>query len=154
MSRVIPLALAIAILVLPLSARAVDRDASQSATAGRAAQPEVRDAPSRRVTVRFPRARSSVSVAGGVRGYEIVDYVLHAQARQQIAVRLTSASRFLTMAVYDPDKRALCIEACVDRWSGPVARTGDYIVRIGLNRAEARRNRLARYQIRFTLTSD
>ena len=155
--------LALAALGSPPIVRAVDGAApagppkvgpyeESSVAAAGAAQPEIKDA--RRVTVRFPRSRSNVTLAGRLRGYEVVDYVLHAQARQQMTVRLTSTTRPLTMAVYDPDKRAVCVEACADRWSGSVARAGDYVVRVGLPRAEARRNRTARYQIQFTLTSN
>jgi len=126
---------------------------SSAVTAG-APQPQVRDGEARRVVVRFPQSRSTVSLTGRVRGYDVVDYVLHAEARQHLTARIASTTRPLTMAVYDPDKRAVCVEACGDRWTGPVPRTGDYIVRVGLSRAEARRNRPARYQIRFTLTSD
>ena len=144
--------LALAALYAPLTARAADgaEPASSVAAAG-APQPEVKDA--RRVTVRIPRSSSSVSLAGRLRGYEVVDYVLHAEARQHMTVRLTSTTRPLTMAVYDSDKRAVCVEACDDRWSGPVARTGDYVVRVGLPRADARRNRAVRYRIQFTLAS-
>jgi hypothetical protein len=154
-TRVVLLALAIATLCSQSSVKAIGgRVSPPSVVTAAAAQPEVRGAPARRVTVRFPRSRSNVSLAGRLRGYEVVDYVLHAQARQHMTVRLTSSTRPLTMAVYDPDKRAVCVEACVERWSGPVARTGDYVVRVGLSRAEARRNRTVRYQIQFTLTSN
>jgi hypothetical protein len=118
-----------------------------------AAEPQSRDG-ARRVPVRFPASRSTVTLPGEIKGYDVVDYVIPARARQQLTVRLTTPSRFLTMAVYGPNDNEICVDTCGERWSGAIARPGDYIVRVGLARAEARRNRPARFQLRVTLTSN
>jgi hypothetical protein len=122
-----------------------------SIAASQPAQPQSGDG-KRRVAVRFPPSRSTVTLPGEVKGYDVVDYVIPARARQQLTVRMTTTSRFLTMAVYRPDEKEICVETCGERWSGTITSPGDYIVRLGLARAEARRNRPARFQVRVTLT--
>ena len=116
------------------------------------AQSQSRDS-ARRVPVRFPPSRSTVTLPGQVTGYDVIDYVIPARAQRQLTVRLITPSRFLTMAVYGPNENEICVDTCGDRWSGAISRPGDYIVRVGLSRAEARRNRPARFQLRVTLTS-
>ena len=145
------LALAIAVAVLMFPPPDLTASARWTATP-LSVQPQSRDG-AQRVPVRFPPSRSTVTLPGRVTGYDVVDYVISARARQQLAVRMTTTSRFLTMAVYGPDKTEICVETCGERWSGTITRPGDYIVRVGLARAEARRNRPARFQLRLTLTS-
>jgi hypothetical protein len=152
------LALAIVVSVLTFPPRLVKAAAAapiteeSSIAASQPAQPQSGDG-KRRVAVRFPPSRSTVTLPGEVKGYDVVDYVIPARPRQQLTVRMTTTSRFLTMAVYGPNEKEICVETCGERWSGRITGPGDYVVRVGLARAEARRNRPARFQLRVTLTS-
>jgi hypothetical protein len=106
----------------------------------------------RRVRVQFAPGRSAVALAGQVHGYDTIDYVLDASTQQRLTVRLRSASPYLLMGIYAPDGDVLCVEACERQWTGLLARAGDYSIRIGLTRAEARRQGRASYTLHVGLT--
>ena len=110
-------------------------------------------AATRRVRVQFGRGRSSATLAGQVQGYDTVDYVLKANAQQRLTVRLTSQSRFLVIGIYAPDGEEICVETCTAQWTGMLPRMGDYTVRVGLVRAEARRQKRAAYTLNVSVTS-
>jgi hypothetical protein len=104
------------------------------------------------VRVQLAPDRSTVALAGRVQGYETVDYVLDANPQDRLSVRLTGATRYLQMGIYTPDGAALCVETCDRQWTGQLPHAGDYIVRIGLVRAEARRQGRASYTVHLALT--
>ena len=105
-----------------------------------------------RVRVEFAQGRSTVTVAGEVRGYGVMDYVVAASGSQRLTVALVGGSRYLMLAVYTPEGEAVCVETCDRRWTGVVPRAGDYTIRVGLVRAEARREGRAGYTLRIGLT--
>jgi len=107
----------------------------------------------RRVRVQFAPGHSSASLAGQVQGYHTIDYVLRANAQQRMTVSLTSGSPFLLMGLYAPNGEALCVETCNGQWTGMLPHMGDYIIRVGLGRAEARRQGRARYTLNVSLAS-
>jgi hypothetical protein len=117
--------------------------------APRAVQPPGAAGP--RVRVEFAPGRSAVALAGEVRGYEVIDYVLAASASERLSVALGGGSRYLVMAVYAPDGEAMCVETCGRQWTGVLSRAGDYAIRVGLVRAEARRQGRASYTLRIGL---
>jgi hypothetical protein len=108
---------------------------------------------SRRVRVQFASGRSSASLAGHVQGSQIIEYVLSAHTQQRLAVRLTSTSPFLLMGLYAPTGEALCVETCNSQWTGLLPHLGDYTIRVGLVRAEARRQGRAHYRLHVHLTA-
>jgi hypothetical protein len=50
-----------------------------------------------------------------------------------------------------PDGEVLCVEACDRQWTGMLAHAGDYTIRVGLVRAEARRQGRASYTLHVSL---
>ena len=106
----------------------------------------------RPVRVQFAPGRSSVSLTGQVQGYRTNDYLLRANAQQRLTIRLSSERPFTLMGVYAPNGEALCVETCQDQWTGILPQTGDYTIRVGLVRAEARRQGRVSYTLHVSLT--
>lgn len=106
----------------------------------------------RRVRVQFAPRRSSASLSGQVQGYQTIDYVLKAHAQQRMTVSLTSESPFTLMGIYAPNGAELCVETCNGQWTGILPQMGDYTIRVGLVRAEARRQGRARYTLHVSIT--
>ena len=92
----------------------------------------------------FPPGSTGTSVNGNVRGYETRSYVLNAQAGQEMVVFLNSDSRFMEAAIISPRGATLYVGA---DWRGRLPNSGDYIVRVGLVRAEARRNGTGNFRL-------
>ncbi|ACK68931.1 hypothetical protein PCC7424_0465 [Gloeothece citriformis PCC 7424] len=99
------------------------------------------------VRVQFAPGESSAQLSGKVQGYQTVNYLLRANANQELSVKFSSNSRFTMLGIYTPTGEELCVETCGDRWSGLLPTDGDYRVRVGLVRAEARRNGQANYTL-------
>jgi uncharacterized protein YraI len=91
--------------------------------------------PAQRVS--FVPGTSAATVNGSVRGYETRDYILNARAGQRMTVDLRSNSTFMQAAVLSPQGETLSVGT---NWTGNLPSSGDYLVRVGLVRAEARRD--------------
>ncbi len=87
--------------------------------------------------ISFAPGATSATVNGSIRGYETRDYILNAQAGQRMTVNLDSNSSFMQLAVLNPQGDTLYVGT---NWTGKLPSKGDYLVRVGLVRAEARRN--------------
>lgn len=87
--------------------------------------------------ISFAPGATSATVNGSVRGYETRDYLLNAQRNQRMTVNLRSNSTFMQFAVLNPQGETLYVGT---NWTGTLPSNGDYRVRVGLVRAEARRN--------------
>lgn len=87
--------------------------------------------------VAFAPGATSTTVNGSVRGYETRDYLLNARKNQRMTVNLRSNSSFMQFAVFNPQGETLYVGT---NWSGTLPGNGDYLIRVGLVRAEARRN--------------
>ncbi len=91
--------------------------------------------PTQRIS--FAPGATSATVNGSVRGYETRDYVLRARRNQRMTVNLRSNSSFMQFAVISPAGETVYVGT---NWVGTLSSNGDYSVRVGLVRAEARRN--------------
>lgn len=89
--------------------------------------------------IRFPAGASSVAVKGTVRGYAYRDYTVRANADQTISTSVRSANRYTILTIFLPDGGNLDGAAQIDEFSGPLPVTGDYVIRVGMMRAGARR---------------
>ncbi|MEP0871495.1 SH3 domain-containing protein [Trichocoleus desertorum AS-A10] len=87
--------------------------------------------------VSFAPGTSAATVNGSVRGYETRDYLLNARAGQRMTVDLRSNTTFMQVAVLSPQGETLYVGT---NWTGNLPSNGDYLVRVGLVRAEARRD--------------
>lgn len=98
--------------------------------------------PAQRIS--FAPGASAATVNGSVRGYETRDYILNARAGQRMSVNLRSNSTFMQVAVLSPQGETLYVGT---NWTGSLPSRGDYLVRVGLVRAEARRDGAGGFQL-------
>lgn len=98
--------------------------------------------PAQRVS--FAPGTAAATVSGSVRGYETRDYILNARAGQRMTVDLRSNSTYMQVAVLSPQGETLYVGT---NWTGSLPIRGDYLVRVGLVRAEARRDGAGGFQL-------
>ena len=89
--------------------------------------------------LRFPSGASSTSVKGTVHGYAYRDYVVRASADQTITASVTSANTYTILTIFRPDGDNLDGATQMDEFSGSLPVIGDYVIRVGMMRAGARK---------------
>lgn len=89
--------------------------------------------------VSFARGASSASVRGTVRGYAYRDYVIGASAGQTLDVKVSSKNTYTVFTVFQPAGDNLEGATEMDEFSGQLPTSGDYVVRVAMMRAGARR---------------
>ena len=89
--------------------------------------------------LRFPAGASSTAVKGTIRGYAYRDYIVRANADQTIATSAASTNRYTILTIFRPDGDNLDGAAQMGEFSGTLPVTGDYVIRVGMMRAGARR---------------
>ena len=89
--------------------------------------------------VSFARGTSSATVRGTVRGYAYRDYVVGASAGQTLDVKVRSANTYTVFTVFQPGGDNLEGATQMDEFSGELPTSGDYVVRVAMMRAGARR---------------
>lgn len=99
--------------------------------------------------VQFEPGKSGVVIEDYIQGYEIVDYVLRAQAGQEMSVGMQTSnpsSYFNVMIGSDP--AAIHIGSTSgNEWSGILPDTTDYRIRVYMMRNAARRDEAANYTL-------
>ena len=102
--------------------------------------------------VRFARGASAATVGGTVRGYAFRDHIVGARSGQTISVKLNSRNIFAVLTIFTPDGDNLEGATETDEFSGELPASGDYVIRVGMMRAEARRkNSIANYSLRISV---
>lgn len=102
--------------------------------------------------VDFAPGSSSAEVKGSIRGYGYRDYIVRAAAGQSGHIRLKAANRFTVLTVFLPNGENLEGAAEVNEYNGELPAAGDYVVRVGMMRAEARRrNSAVKYLLRVSI---
>ena len=91
--------------------------------------------------LRFPSGASATSVRGTVRGYAYRDYVVRANADQTITASVSSPIGFTVLTIFRPDGENLDGAMQRSEFTGALPVTGDYVIRVGMMRARARRPR-------------
>jgi hypothetical protein len=107
--------------------------------------------------VHFHRGTSSAVINGSITGYDAVDYHLGAEAGQQMHVLLDTDNGANYFNVLPPGStgEAIFIGSTEgNEWSGTLAESGTYTVRIYLMRSAARRDERANYAIEFSITGE
>ena len=89
--------------------------------------------------IKFPAGTSSTAVKGTIRGYAYRDYIVRANADQTITASVSSANTYTILTIFRPDGDNLDGAAQMDEFSGTLPVTGDYVIRVGMMRAGARR---------------
>ena len=101
--------------------------------------------------VRFPRGRSSVTLRGRIFGFETKDYVLGARAGQVMSLHLTSPNQYTNFTIYSINGHPTDVGETSD-WSGRLAESGDYVIRVLIMRAGARqKGSMADYRLRVRI---
>ena len=89
--------------------------------------------------LRFPPGASDTSVKSTVRGYAYRDYIVRANADQTITASVSSFNTYTILTIFRPDGENLDGAAQMDKFSGTLPVTGDYVIRVGMMRAGARK---------------
>jgi hypothetical protein len=102
--------------------------------------------------VKFAKNSSSASVKGAVRGYDYIDYIVGSRAGQKISLKLSAAKTFPVFTVSLPNGENLEDAIERDQFSAELPETGDYVVRVFMMRAAARRkNSIAAYTLKISI---
>ena len=102
--------------------------------------------------VRFAKGASSAIVGGTVRGYAYRDFVIGAREGQTLSAKLISRNGFTVLTIFTPDGSNLEGAAQMDEFSGELPASGDYVIRVGMMRAEARRkNSISNFSVRISV---
>ncbi len=108
-------------------------------------------AQTKRINVKFAKGASSGTYSNTVTGYGSADFYVNAKGGQKMSAKLTSSNRFLYfLVIRDPKNPEAIADDARDatNWTGELPEDGNYIVRVFLVRAEARRNKTP---VRFSL---
>lgn len=89
--------------------------------------------------VAFPKGRTNTTLRGTVRGYAYVDYIVKANAEQTISVELDAPKIVPVFSILRPDGETLGAAVQTNDFTGELPTDGDYIIRVGMMRAFARR---------------
>lgn len=89
--------------------------------------------------VSFARGATSAVVKGTVRGYAYRDHVIGVSAGQTIDVRLRSPNTFSVFTIFLPNGDDLDGATQTNEFTGELPVSGNYVIRVGMMRAEARR---------------
>jgi hypothetical protein len=95
-------------------------------------------AQSRPERVRFLPGHSSAVLRGRVVGFGVKDYVVGAREGQAMTLRLQSSNPYAYFVVYTINGRATDMNETTE-WSQTLTETGDYVIRVFMMRAGARR---------------
>ena len=100
--------------------------------------------------VEFPAGSTGTTINASLTGYEIVDYVVRAQADQIMVVEMktdSGANYFNLMAPGETEVAFFNGSIQENSFSGPLSTNGDYTIRVYQMRSAARRNETASYTI-------
>ncbi len=102
--------------------------------------------------VRFSAGTSSASIKGTVRGFAYRDYLVKVSAGQTIEAKLVTPNTFSVLTIFLPNGDNLEGAAQTDEFTGELPTGGDYVIRVGMMRAEARRPRsVSNYILRISI---
>jgi hypothetical protein len=102
--------------------------------------------------VRFAAGTHGTTVRGTVRGYAYRDYVVRASGGQKISLRLTPNGLPSVFTVFLPGGGNMDRAAETDKFSGTLPSTGEYVIRVGMMRAYARRRgSVSNFSLRITI---
>jgi hypothetical protein len=88
--------------------------------------------------VRFTPGRSSTVLKGRILGFNAKDYLIGAKAGQVMTLRLSRSNPYAYFVVYSINGRPTDMNETTE-WSETLTETGDYVIRVFMMRAGARR---------------
>jgi type II secretory pathway pseudopilin PulG len=102
--------------------------------------------------VQFARGAGSKSIAGAIRGDNVVSYIVSARAGQRLTVTLRTSNRSNYFNVWAPGAdTALYSQTTGAPFTGALPADGDYRIQVYLMRNAARRNERASYTLNVGL---
>jgi hypothetical protein len=104
--------------------------------------------------VQFARGANSSVVEGSIQGYETVDYVLGAKKGQPMNVSMAtdnSANFFNILAPGENEGAMFDGSISQNQYEGVLPESGDYKIRVYLERSAARRNEVGKYRLEMIL---
>lgn len=103
--------------------------------------------------ITFAKGQSSAIRKGRIVGYDFKDYVLRAGANQELSVKLESRNSYANVVVFE--KKGNSLENLTQEeteWTGTLPASGDYVIRVLMVRAGARRKGvMAAYTLRIAI---
>jgi hypothetical protein len=108
----------------------------------------------RREPIQFAKGESATAVTGKIRGNQIVDYQLRANAGQSMVAIFTPSNLSAYFNVLRPGSNVAIFvgSASGNRFEANLPADGVYTVRVYLMRSAARRNESANYQLELSIT--
>jgi hypothetical protein len=106
--------------------------------------------------VQFAKGKTGTKLEGTLKGREIVDYRLGAQAGQTMVVKLSTkstATYFNVMAPGETEVAFFIGSTEGDEYEGQLPANGDYTIRVYQMRSAARRGEVASYSLDVEITS-
>ncbi len=106
--------------------------------------------------VKFEPGANAAHVAGSIKGYKIVDYILSASKGQYMNVSMAtknSSAYFNILAPGSEDAAFFIGSTSGNQYEGVASETGDYRVRVYLMRNAARRGAVAKYKLELVVGS-
>ena len=108
-------------------------------------------AQSRAERVRFRRGSSSAVLRGRISGFGTRDYLINAKAGQLMTLRLSSSNPYTHFVIYSINERPTDMNETTE-WSERLTESGDYLIRVLMVRAGARRRgALADYTLNVSI---
>ncbi len=88
--------------------------------------------------IRFARGHSSTTIRDRIAGFDTKDYLVGANAGQEMTVRLKSSNPGAYFVIYSINGRATDMNETTE-WSERLSESGDYLIRVFMMRSAARR---------------
>lgn len=100
--------------------------------------------------VQFKQGTNSAVIKGRIRGYEVVDYILNAQAGQSMNVSMATDNGANYFNILEPGETEVAIfngSTGDNQYEGVLKKSGNYTIRVYMMRSAARRNEVANYRL-------
>ena len=106
--------------------------------------------------VQFKKGESGTTIKGSIKGDQTVDYKLRANADQTMVVKFKPSNASAYFNVLPPgSEEAIFIGSTLGNdFSGQLAASGEYTIRVYLMRNAARRNESAKYTLDIGVSGD
>jgi len=105
--------------------------------------------------VQFAKGANSATVDGTIKGYQTVDYVLHASQGQSMNVSMATKNTATYFNILAPGETEVAFfngSVSENQYEGQLPATGDYKVRVYMMRSAARRNEVANYRLEMIVS--
>jgi hypothetical protein len=105
--------------------------------------------------VQFAKGANSATVNGAIKGYQTVDYVLHAAQGQSMNVSMATKNTATYFNILAPGETEVAFfngSVSENQYEGTLPATGDYKIRVYMMRSAARRNEVADYRLEMIVS--